>query len=257
MIIIREDFDLIIHKLDKDLPYINIYPIGDLHIGSKEFNLDAFQRWKKMVMDDEFAKVVIVGDIMDMATKDSKTNIYEATMNPYEQKEWVTNEFRDIKDKILGAIQGNHEYRANNLLGICPMYDVLAKLDLEDLYRPNMAFIKVNLGSRNKDRQASYNIVLAHGQAKTRTKDFPYVIDGMDVMVTGHFHTGESHFRSKIVIDSKNESVGMKEFVHVSVPSFTSYGGYVMRGMFLPQDGNKIPIVTLQGSEKKVELHWV
>lgn len=254
---IRDDFDLIIHKLDKDLPYINIYPIGDLHIGSKEFNLDAFQRWKKMVMDDEFGKVVIVGDIMDMATKDSKTNIYEATMNPYEQKEWVTNEFGDIKDKILGAIQGNHEYRANNLLGICPMYDVLAKLDLEDLYRPNMAFIKVNLGSRNKDRQVSYNIVLAHGQAKGRTKDFPYVIDGMDVIVTGHFHTNESHFRSKIVIDSKNECVGMKEFVHVAVPSFTSYGGYVMRAMFLPQDGKKIPIITLQGSEKKVELHWV
>ena len=257
MIIIREDFDLIIHKLDKDLPYINIYPIGDLHIGSKEFNLDAFQRWKKMVMDDEFAKVVIVGDIMDMATKDSKTNIYEATMNPYEQKEWVTNEFRDFKDKILAGIQGNHEYRSNNLLGICPMYDVLAKLDLEDLYRPNMAFIKVNLGSRNADRQCSYNIVLAHGQAKGRTKQFPYVIDGMDVMITGHFHTPENHIRSKIVIDSKNESVGMKEFIHLSVPSFTNYGGYVMRGLFIPNDGNKIPILQLDGSKKDVRLSWV
>lgn len=254
---IREDFDLIVHKLDRELPHINIYPIGDLHIGSKEFNLDAFQRWKKMVMDDEFAKVVIVGDIMDMATKSSKTNIYEATMNPYEQKEWVTNEFGDIKDKILGAIQGNHEYRANNLLGICPMYDVLAKLDLEDLYRPNMAFIKLNLGSRTADRQCSYNIVLAHGQAKGRTKDFPYVIDGLDIMFTGHFHTPENHIRSKIVIDSKNESVGMKEFIHLSVPSFTNYGGYVMRGMFIPNDGNKIPIIQLDGREKGTTITWM
>ena len=257
MITIRDDFDLIVHKLDRNLPHINIYPIGDLHIGSKEFNLDAFQRWKKMVMDDEFAKVVIVGDIMDMATKNSRTNIYEATMNPYEQKEWVTNEFGDFKDKILAGIQGNHEYRSNNLLGICPMYDVLAKLDLEDLYRPNMAFIKVNLGSRNADRQCSYNIVLAHGQAKGRTKQFPYVIDGMDVMITGHFHTPENHIRSKIVIDSKNESVGMKEFIHLSVPSFTNYGGYVMRGLFIPNDGNKIPILQLDGSKKDVRLSWV
>jgi len=257
VITIRDDFDLIVHKLDRNLPHINIYPIGDLHIGSKEFNLDAFQRWKKMVMDDEFAKVVIVGDIMDMATKNSRTNIYEATMNPYEQKEWVTNEFGDFKDKILAGIQGNHEYRSNNLLGICPMYDVLAKLDLEDLYRPNMAFIKVNLGSRNADRQCSYNIVLAHGQAKGRTKQFPYVIDGMDVMITGHFHTPENHIRSKIVIDSKNESVGMKEFIHLSVPSFTNYGGYVMRGLFIPNDGNKIPILQLDGSKKDVRLSWV
>jgi predicted phosphodiesterase len=257
VIIIKDDFDLIVHKLDKDLPYINIYPIGDLHIGSKEFNLDAFQRWKKMVMDDEFSKVVIVGDIMDMATKGSKTNIYEATMNPYEQKEWVTNEFRDFKDKILAGIQGNHEYRSNNLLGICPMYDVLAKLDLEDLYRPNMAFMKINLGSRNKDRQVSYTLVMAHGQAKGRTKQFPYAIDGMDVMVTGHFHEPNNAFPSKIVIDSKNEVVTFKPFTHITVPSFTTLGGYTLRGMYLPVDGEKFPVIKLDGSKKYISTHWV
>ena len=251
------DFDLIVHKFSRDLPYINIYPIGDLHIGSREFNEKAFRRWKDMVVNDEFAKVVIVGDIMDMATKTSKTNIFEATMNPFEQKKWVEKEFGDFRDKIIGSVQGNHEYRMNNATGICPMYDVLAKLDLEHLYRPAMAFIKINLGSRNADRQASYTLVLAHGQAKGRTKQFPYAIDGMDVMITGHFHEGESHFKSKLVIDSKNESVGFRDFIHLSVPSFTKLGGYTLKAMFHPVDGNKIPIIRLDGTKKDTQLAWV
>lgn len=257
MVIIREDFDLIVHKLDRDLPYINIYPIGDLHIGSREFNIDSFNRWKKTVMEDEFAKVVIVGDIMDMATKTSVTNIYEATMTPFEQREWVIREFGEFKDKIVGAVRGNHEYRANNLLGICPMYDVLAKLDIGHLYRPNMTFIKVNLGSRNKDRQVSYTLVLAHGQARNRTKQFPYAVDGMDIMVTGHFHEPSNTFPSKIVIDSKNETVSFKPFTHITVPSFTTLGGYTLRGMFMPQDNEKFPIIRLDGGKKYISMHWV
>lgn len=253
----REDFELIVHKLDWDLPHINIYPIGDLHIGSREFNEDVFYRWKQTVMDDPFGYVMVIGDIMDMATKTSVTNIYEATMTPYEQKKWVEKEFGDFKCKILGGIQGNHEYRANNLLGMCPMYDVFAKLDIEDIYRQNMAFIKINLGTRSTDRQVSYNFTLAHGQAKGRTKQFPYVIDGLDCMITGHFHTPEDNFRSKIVIDSKNEVVRMRDFIHVSVPSFTNYGGYAMKAMFIPQSGSKFPIIRLDGNEKNIGISWV
>ena len=252
----KGDFDLIVHKLARELSHINIYPIGDLHIGSPDFSEKAFRRWKDMVLADPNGYVMIVGDIMDMATKGSITNIYEATMTPFEQREWVEKEFGDIRAKILGAVQGNHEHRANKLLGICPMYDVLAKLDIGHLYRPNMAFIKVNLGERNKDRQASYTFVLAHGQAKGRTKQFPYAVDGMDIMISGHFHTPENSIGNKIVIDSQNEGVSTREFMHISVPSFTNYGGYAMKAMFMPQGNEKFPIINLSGDKKETKLIW-
>ena len=255
---LKTDFDLIVYKLDRDLPHINLYPLGDTHIGSKEFNLDAFNRWKKAVMADEFGRVVIVGDIMDMATKTSLTNLYESTMTPMQQKLWVTEQFMDFKDKIIAAIPGNHEYRGNKLTGMCPLYDVLAKLNLEYLYRANMAFLKINLGSRNAERQCSYTVVLAHGKVKRRTMDyFPYAIDGMDIFINGHFHDPGDNFKSKIVIDSKNESISMRNFIRLTVPSFTTYGGYGMRGMYMPSDGEKFPIIRLDGSKKNTELHWV
>lgn len=252
-----KDFDLIVNKFGTDVPYINVYPLGDLHIGSPDFNESAFRRWKNEVDNDPYAKVVLVGDMMDNGLKNSVTNTYEATMTPFQQKEWLKNELETIKDKIIGAVQGNHEYRDNILTGICPLYDVMAKLDLEHLYRPNMTFMKLNLGQRTKDRQCSYNLVVAHGATKGRTKQFPYTIDGVDVMITGHFHTPESYFRSKIVIDSKNESVTMRDFMHISVPSFTSFGGYALRAMYIPQDGNIFPVVRLDGTKKETKLIWM
>lgn len=252
----RNDFDLIVHKLDRDLEYINIYPIGDLHIGSEQFSEKAFRRWKDAVLADPNGYVVLIGDIMDMATKNSKTNVFQATMTPFDQKWWVATEFEELKDRILGGVQGNHENRSNNLVGSCPMYDVFAKLDIEHLYRFNMAFIKINLGQRRADRQVSYTIVLGHGATKGRTKLFPYMIDGMDAFISGHFHSPSTEFLSKIVVDNQNEVVTVKPFMHISVPSFTEIGDYTLRGMYYPTDGNKFPILSLDGKTKNTELLW-
>lgn len=251
------DFVLIKHMLDKELPYINIYPIGDLHLGTGNFNAAAFDRWKKIVMGDPYSKVVIIGDMLDNGLKNSKTNSFEASMQPHEQKEWLKRELLPLRSKILGAVQGNHEYRSNILTDSCPMYDVLAKLDLEDLYRPNMAFLKVNLGQRTIDRQCSYTIVLAHGASKNKTSTFGYAIDGMDIMVTGHIHQPNSAFPSKVVIDSKNEVVTMRDFTHITVPSFQSLGGYTLKAMYLPQSSTKFPVIRLDGKIKEVGVSWI
>lgn len=252
----KKDFDLIVHKFGTDMPRLNIYPLGDVHKGSEDFDQDRWYRWKELVMNDPYSAVVIVGDAVDNGLKGSKTNSYAATMRPREQKEWLVREFRPFRDKILGAVQGNHEYRSTNESDDCPLYDILCKLDKEDLYRENMCFLKLNLGHKNKERQYSYTMVLAHGQSENKTKNFSYVIDGMDVFVTGHTHTPKSAFPAKIVIDSKNEIVKEVTYHQVVVPTFAKIGGYSLKGMYLPQ-GFKIPIVVLSGEEKGVEIRWI
>lgn len=253
---IRDDFEMIVHKLDRSLEEIRIYPLGDVHVGSREFSLELWNKWKKMVMDDENGFVVLVGDLMDNALRNSKTNIFEATMMPHEQKEWLVTELKPMKDKIIGAVAGNHEYRSMLESGSCPMYDILCKLDLEDLYRPNMAFMKINLGEKNKERQFSYTFVLAHGASRGKVDKFGYAIDGMDVMITGHTHSAESPFPAKIVMDAHNEQVRLVGFTRIVVPSFAKMGGYALKGMYMPQDSGKIPVVILSGKEKKVQVLW-
>ncbi len=253
---VLNDFEMIVHELPSDLEYINLYPIGDVHVGSADFDLEHWNYWKKMVENDPKGYVVLVGDLVDNGLKTSKTNSYHATMRPREQKEWLRKELEPLKNRILGGVQGNHERRSNDLSDDCPMYDVMAKLDLEHLYRENMCFIKINVGYKNRMRQYSYNIVLGHGASRNKVNNFSYSIDGLDVIITGHTHQASSSFPSKIVIDPRNNVVRMEDFVQLVVPSFQKLGGYALNAMYMPQSSRKIPVVRLYGNKKGVTCIW-
>lgn len=253
----NNDFDLIVKKFPKTWSHINVYPLGDLHVGSEEFDMEKWRKWKQMVLDDPFAVVVTVGDLLDNGLKSSITNVYEQTMRPWDQKRWLANELKPLKDKILVSVQGNHEYRTTKTADGCPMYDVMAKMDLEHLYRANMGFLKICVGEKSHDRQFTYTLVMAHGSSKFKTRVFSYAIDGMDVFVTGHIHQGGSAFPAKIVIDSKNETVKMRGFTTMTVTPFLRAGGYGLKALYEPQDHSRIPILRLSGEKKEVSVLWV
>lgn len=253
----RDDFDMIVWKLEEDYPIANIYPIGDLHIGSPEFNVKKFMKWRDMVADDPYGRVVILGDMIDNGLRNSKTNVYMATMNPMEQKWELARLLMPIKEKIIGAVSGNHEYRTTRETGDCPLYDVMVKLDLEEYYRPNMAFIKINVGRRNAERQWSYALVATHGQSANKTKKFVPYIDGMDIFLSGHIHNSGSSFPAKIVMDTKNNVVTQVPVIPVVVPSFADYGGYAIRGLYEPSSNVLVPVIHLSGEKKEVTLSWI
>jgi len=253
----RKDFDVEIYKYPTTMEKIRIYPLGDLHIGSPEFCEEHWKKWKKMVMDDEYSRVVLIGDMMDNGLKMSKTDSYEATMRPREQKEWLKTELAGIKDKIIGVVNGNHEYRSARECDDSPLYDVLCKLDLEHLYRENIAFIKISLGLRaGKDRQISYAVALSHGKSRGRVERFSYALDGVDILITGHTHDPSNTFPSKLVFDMHNECIRQVDMVQLTVPSFLNYGGYGMRDMYMPK-GFKIPVIELSGETKQTSLYWL
>ena len=253
----KNDFDLIVHKFDRGVEEIRIYPLGDVHIGSQEFNESQWKKWKKLVMDDENGYIIILGDMMDNGLKNSKTNSYEATMRPQEQQQWLINELRPLTEKIIGIVDGNHEYRSARDSDISPLYNVMQIIGLDHLYRENACFIKINVGEKRADRQYAYTMVGMHGATKTKAQKFPYYIDGADIFISGHTHTAEQAFPMKLVIDPRNEcvrEVGMKRIV---VPAFLEYGGYGLKGMYQPSDNSVIPIVKLSGTEKKITTEWV
>lgn len=252
----KQDNEIVIHKLSRELESINIYPLGDVHFGSDEFDAKRWAKWKSTVLNDPNGYVVIIGDMIDNGLKNSKTNSYEQKMRPAEQKVMLANELKPLRDRILGLCRGNHEYRSVLVSDDCPLYDVAVKLDLEDLYRENMTFIKISLGERNKLRQVAYSIVLAHGNGRNKTNNFSYAIDGMDIMITGHTHQPESNFPAKIVIDMQNEVIRETEFTRIVVPSFLKTGGYGLRGMYMPM-GFKIPVIKLNGTQKEVNVTWL
>ena len=65
---------------------------------------------------------------------------------------------KPIKHKILAAVSGNHEYRTKKDSDGDITYDILCNLDLEKIYREDIAFIKIICGT------AAYGLAITHGR---------------------------------------------------------------------------------------------
>ena len=254
----EHDFTVVTHKLDTTTPFINLYPLGDVHVGSPQFRRDAFERWIKTISEDERGYVVIVGDLMDIATKNSKTNIWEASMTPSEQKQYVVEALEPIKDKILGVVPGNHEYRMMREVGVNPLYDVCCKLNIEHVYRESACFIKLGVGcsKKNPDRQVQYGIALVHGASQNKHDNFSNGIDGIDLIFSGHDHKPRHVPRGKIRFNLNTASVSIIPYHEVVVHPFQEYGGYALRGEHLPTCVSGMQVVRLYSGTRRVDYEF-
>ena len=238
----ENDFKLIVHQFDKD---ITVYPISDVHIGSLEHNQNEWEKFMAKIASEPNSYVILAGDLMNNATRSSVSNVFDEVLRPREQKDRLVKYLTPIKEKILCAVSGNHERRSLKDADNDPMYDIMCKLNLEHLYRQNIAFMKIQLGSQKqvKGRQATtYTFAVTHGAgggiftgaSVNRNERFGYTIDNLDCLIVGHTHKGTVSKPAKIVIDPRNDVVTIKPFTVVTSQSWLSYGGYAVQKMLLP-----------------------
>lgn len=244
------DFTLIKHKFDNE-PKINVYPLGDVHIGSKECNMELLAKWRTIVENDPNGKVVIIGDMMNMGLKNSRSNVYEEILTPMQQKEVCYEFLKPIKDKILAGCSGNHEYRNVREVGTNPLYDVFCRLGIEDRYRENACFLKVTVGKCGKNPNI-YGVVLTHGKSKNKDLDWTYAVDGADLFISGHTHLGTHQPCGKIRIDLTHETVKSIGYQHIVVLPFQEYGSYAMRDKYKPTHLGQFQCIVFAGNEKRV-----
>lgn len=240
----KTDFDLIVHRLP-ECKEARLYVIGDLHVGAIEANIKGWEQFTQRILQDKNAYIVILGDMMNNAIKTSVSNVYEEVLRPRDQKRYLVSALSQLTERILCIVPGNHEQR-NKDVDDEPLYDVACKLDLEDMYRPNAAFLKVCFGSRNAGRKNEkplqvYTICCTHGSgggiytgaAVNRNERMAMFVNA-DILAVGHTHKGAITKPARIEIDPYNNSVKMKTTTVISACSWLSYGGYAMRKMLLP-----------------------
>ena len=260
------DFDLIQHKFlnGKD---ITIIPISDVHLGAEECMEQEFIQFIQTVKDTPNVYLVLGGDLIDNGTRNGVTNIFRATMPPSQQKKEMANILKPVKDRILCFVPGNHERRSGKDADDDPVYDIAAKLDLEHLYRENIASVKIQMGkdkTKNGSKQSgekrpTYTLVVTHGAgggiftgaAVNRNERFGYVIDGMDALIVGHTHKPFTTQPGKIQIDPRNNKVSVKPFKVISSTSWLNYGGYAAQKMLLPST-HCLHTLTLKGDHKEI-----
>lgn len=257
----KSDFEMIVHKFQTE---IKIYPIGDVHIGTNGCLLQEFKDLIEKIASEENSYAVIIGDMLDNGIKSGKgLGVYEQTMRPSEQRRFLAEQLRPIKDKILAVISGNHEKRSTKECDENPLYEVCCKLDIEDLYRENLAVVKIQLGNRNdggKIKRQSYILLLHHGKgsnnsAVKKDKDFISNFEGADAIITGHVHEGHICKISKKIIDAKNNKILDRNQAIIICNSFLKDAPYGIEGM-LGTTNHEIINFDLCLGKKKIKTHF-
>ena len=269
----KSDFDLIVHKLPA-AQEVKLYIVGDLHVGAIEANIKGWERFTERVLNDRNAYLCIIGDMMNNATKSSVSNVFEETMRPREQKRYLMNALKCLTERILCGVPGNHEARSGKDADDDPLYDVFCKLDLEDVYRPNIAFMRLCIGDRTNGKAPnravqSYVGAVMHGAgggiytgaAVNRNERTMNVFEGVDFFAVGHTHKGTITKPSKIVVDPHHNTIQQKTVTVVSACSWMVYGGYSVRKMLLPssaQDPESPQTLVLSGkhSDRYIRTIW-
>lgn len=255
------DFEIVSHEFKTRKPLV-IYPIADVHLGAAEQMEQEFMQFIDFVQKTN-GYLIIGGDMLDNGVKNSITNVYRQRYMPAEAKRLMAKMLEPVRSRILVGVGGNHEMRSAREVDDDPLYDIFAKLDIEERYRANLAFLRIGIGNKDGDgaKNPTYCIVVTHGSgggvmtggAVNKAERFGYVLDGADVLVLGHTHKQFDTSPGKIKIDLHNNRVSVKPFRVVSVSSWLSYGGYAARMMLTPSTYVRTTI-TLGATRKEIEV---
>ena len=259
----KEDFEFIIKHIPKN-DDLKIYPISDLHVGAKEFLKKNWKEFKRKLLSEENSYIILNGDLMNNATRMSVSNVYEDVMTPLQQREWIISELEEIKDRILAVTAGNHEKR-NRDVDNHPIYDICRIIGIADIYRENMAFLKLQIGNTagNGNRNPTYMIALNHGSGGggmtgsvvNRNESYSYTVEGLDCLIIGHTHKGTLTYPTRLVIDKHNNKISKQDCAVISCTAWLDYGGYAVANMFKPC-GHRLHEINLSGKKKQVNVTW-
>lgn len=261
------DLDMITHEFAGNT---TIYPIADVHLGAMEHAETEWQEFIKKV-ESEDAYLILAGDLLNNGIRTCKfVNPFDEKIRPRDAKRMMVEYLKPVKDRILCVVSGNHERRTYKDDDQDLTYDICAKLDIEHLYRENVAYMRLICGQRpyknTKKNCNTYAFVVTHGAgggiytgaAVNRDERWGNTIDNLDCLVTGHVHKGFVTKPAKIVIDTRTGVVRMTNYVVVSCVSWLNYGGYAARGMLLPAhvcDPQALTLSSVRDS-KKITTTW-
>ena len=233
---------------------ITVIPIADVHLGSEECMQEKFERFVQAVANTPNVYLTLGGDLIDNGVKNSVTNVYRQTMRPSEQKRRMAEILAPIRDRLLCAVSGNHERRSSSgKSGVDddPTYDILCKLDKEEIYREDLAVVKIQLGIRKREtgtlthawERPTYSLIVSHGNgggmlpgaSVNRGQRFAYLFSGMmDALILGHTHTPYGIKYKRINIDARNNTITDETFKVVCATSWLEYDGYPVQKLLLP-----------------------
>ena len=213
---------------------------------------------------DPFGVVILNGDILNTALRNSVSDVYAEVLSPMKQIEAACTLLSPISKQIIGATTGNHEARAYREDGIDMTRLIARQLGFEDCYAPEGVLVFLRFGhvamhGRHKDRPEKqlYTIYATHGTGGGKKEgakainlaDLAGIVDA-DIYIRSHTHQ-PMHFTQGFYRTSPgNSSAAIIERHFVSTGAAMDYGGYSQSKEFKPSS-KSTPIIRLDAREKR------
>ena len=223
-----DDLTPITREWNEKTNKITIYGVGDIHIGSAEFDEKAWNKKSEKILADDSAYIAIVGDLIDNGLKNSKTNVYAETMRPDTQIETAIEYLRPLRDRIICIVPGNHENRSRRECDINPAYVISAALGIDDLYRENLAIMILKFGETQfkRGQKNTYGGIAYHGSSRNKIQKFNLSFDNISFAISGHTHQGYMENSGRISVNLKAGTAKHVPFRNLVIDSNLGPGGY-------------------------------
>ncbi len=225
-----------------------LVPLGDIHFGHRNCDVEAFEYILKWLYEHKEAYVICMGDLLESATKDSiGAGVFEQTEFMQEQLDKMVAYLKPLADegRIIGMLDGNHEYRIYKHSGLNP-----TKI-MADMLKTKHFGYSINL--RLVINKQSYEIHAQHGStgAKTIQGKLKACMDTQlhtdsELYLMGHCHDLANYKKVYFKQNSRNKVIEEANKIFVLTGGYLRYyDGYAEMKNLLP---------SLLGSPK-IKLH--
>lgn len=246
--------------LGEDFKYIKVLALSDFHIGDRLCNLKLIKTVLQEVKDSDDTFMILNGDLVNNATKNSVSDVYSEQLTPTEAVLKLCDLLEPVKDRILVIHPGNHENRTMKEDGIDIIRLVAKQLGIEDRFSEGWWYLYLTLGLGPKGRPVMYTITGVHGYGggrKNGGKINNLVEMGdkviADVYVMGHTHTPIITRNTIYTPDFQHRTLVKRDKYYLMTNSFLDYGGYGETMGFTPSTTEHQEMV-LDGTKKLVKI---
>lgn len=233
-----------------------LIPLGDMHIDDKHFNEKSEQILKEQIewiRKRPNARAFITGDVFNIATRNSKTSPFSTNkrvINDFngDVMAYAVHLFEPIRDKIIGAVDGNHEYRTRDYANRSWMTELCAKLSTKERevkYCKDscVLFLKVGKTNKGKNRSAqTYSGYIQHttgggstpGSKINRVAKLEDIVVGCDFYIGAHNHMQGAVKLKTFISNPQNCTTTEIIQTYIDGGGFLDYAGYIERAQLRP-----------------------
>lgn len=247
-------------KISPEITTLKVSPLADWHLSDPNCNEKLLRRFVDTVQADPNWYITLLGDLVNNALKNSRSDCYSARYSPAQERKEVVKLLYPVRDRILLGLDGNHEHRTQKDVGVDVSEYLYKDLDLEHLYCKNLGAVKIRMG--REDHGLIYILAMAHGNggggqpgaALNRLVRYASTMEGIDVFCTAHTHQPLTHTIAKQVIDRNHGTVSYQPVKLGVTTGWLNYSeSYAERMLLLPAGIAPLTFV-LNGTKKEVTV---